>query len=281
MLCFPYAPARRGARMSQELFSVPMSDANQRVWAQVSGLSREKRERRCLVALQAYIDDSEDAGNLLVLAGYVSDVPSWARFADEWKQILDMRDPYPWPTLHMVSVGDSQQSRERIEWLYRVIERNVSMEVAVCVDLVALKQITQRFRGGITNPYYWAIHGIVNATAQYQRDLGIEEKIDFIFDCRSEAGYIHSAWQHYLSSIPDDVAQLTGAVPRFEDDDEFLPLQAADMLAWHLRKQAKAIRSVCSDDFPFPWENKGQHLVMRVDVAEHAIESHLQKNGLI
>lgn len=39
-----------------------------------------------------------------------------------------------------------------------------------------------------------------------------------------------------MSKFPDQIAKRFGSTPRFEDDKEFLPLQAADFLAWWVRK---------------------------------------------
>ena len=49
-------------------------------------------------------------------------------------------------------------------------------------------------------------------------------------------GMILSTWDGYLQTKPQEVRDLFGATPRFEDYREFLPLQAADLWAWWIRK---------------------------------------------
>jgi hypothetical protein len=74
--------------------------------------------------------------------------------------------------------------------------------------------------------------------------MGIEEPIDFIFDNQNEKTAILNGWDLYRASAPERIHKLLGAMPRFEDDEQFLPLQAADMLAWWCRKWEKAL-SLC------------------------------------
>ena len=61
-------------------------------------------------------------------------------------------------------------------------------------------------------------------------------KIDFIFDNRSEKKEIISAWDETVEKTDDVIKGLIGATPRFENDREFLPLQAADLWAWWVRE---------------------------------------------
>jgi hypothetical protein len=59
------------------------------VLKQVSGLPKSVRDRQQLLALQAFIDDSRSEGAILVLSGYIADAASWAKFSDEWQELLD------------------------------------------------------------------------------------------------------------------------------------------------------------------------------------------------
>jgi hypothetical protein len=61
-------------------------------------------------------------------------------------------------------------------------------------------------------------------------------KVNFIFDEQSEKRKILSAWEEYISRREEEVRRLYGERPRFEDDTEFLPLQAADFWAWWIRR---------------------------------------------
>ena len=69
--------------------------------------------------------------------------------------------------------------------------------------------------------------------------LPLDKKVDFYFDRHSSKGAIIAAWEDYLSARSDEVRDLYGATPRFEDDRDFLPLQAADFWAWWVRKSCE------------------------------------------
>jgi hypothetical protein len=43
---------------------------------------------------------------------------------------------------------------------------------------------------------------------------------------------IISEWTKYIELREEELKPLYGATPRFENDQEFLPLQAADLWAW-------------------------------------------------
>jgi hypothetical protein len=92
------------------------------------------------------------------------------------------------------------------------------------------------------NPYYAAFRGIVDAFHDQRANMAnhgilpIDEKVDFVFDERSEKKFIISSWDDYLSRRDDAVRQHYGSTPRFEKDGDFLPLQAADLWAWWVRE---------------------------------------------
>ena len=64
-----------------------ISPAQDRVWAQVSGIAPSKSSKRLFVVLQAFIDDSYD-DDVFVLAGYIASEEAWANFAKDWEDLL-------------------------------------------------------------------------------------------------------------------------------------------------------------------------------------------------
>lgn len=43
-------------------------------------------------------------------------------------------------------------------------------------------------------------------------------------------------WETFSDNSPQEIRDLYGSAPRFEDDEIFLPLQAADFWAWWVRR---------------------------------------------
>jgi hypothetical protein len=140
------------------------------------------------------------------------------------------------------------QRWERAAAFYRVIEAYAEAFVAVAIELepinraardagiLALAREVGMREERLTNPYILAHRTILDATLQYQRELGIVEPIDFIFDRFGQERIIRDGWELFAASRPPEFQALLGRQPRFESDDDFLPLQAADMIAWHARE---------------------------------------------
>lgn len=223
----------------------------------VCGLPSPKRERWPIMALQAFIDDSMASGEVLVLAGYISTAEKWSTFSDEWRQRLEMRPRLARFKMNEVDLG-SELQMERVRHFYRVIEDHVLAQVAIAVPCRELNELVPRFdvQQFLVNPYFLAHKVIVNVTAQLQREAGLTDPIDFVFDKRSEEPRLLQAFQYYMGTLPPEFSEVTGAMPIFRDDVEFLPLQAADLLAWWMRKLWLSDRSISKRYVPLPWPSR-------------------------
>jgi hypothetical protein len=72
---------------------------------------------------------------------------------------------------------------------------------------------------------------------------------------------IIEAWDRYMASRPANIRNLYGARPRFENDQNFLPLQAADFWAWWVREWSEAgnvYQKMQDLDFG-PWRGTGSY----------------------
>jgi hypothetical protein len=68
------------------------------------------------------------------------------------------------------------------------------------------------------------------------RVLPAGEQIDFIFDDQTEKKMILKIWDEFVATRPPAYASNAASMPRFENDQKFLPLQAADFWTWWVRK---------------------------------------------
>lgn len=224
----------------------------------LSGVPGPKRDRRLMMTIQAFIDDSKTDGEVLILAGYLASSKQWEKFSVEWQQLLD--GPPRWERFKMAEIAGTrdQQRWERAAAFCRVVETYAAAFVAVAVELGPLMQAARDAgivdaerqaglpKGTLTNPYIFAHRAILDATLQYQTKLGIDEPVDFIFDEFGNKRVIAAGWDMFAGTRPPELQRLIGREPRFESDDEFLPLQAADMLAWHAREHWLKHRSLSS-----------------------------------
>ena len=129
--------------------------------------------------------------------------------------------------------------------LYSIIESHVGYSVSCTVHLEPLKRIfgNSDFSKQAANPYYHCISSLISSVARMQiRQQGVEdEKVDWIFDERvMEQGKFLSIWEALVHDAPDDVKPMIGGTPIFKPDDGpngALPLQAADLEVWWLRRR--------------------------------------------
>jgi hypothetical protein len=89
--------------------------------------------------------------------------------------------------------------------------------------------------------------------------IPLEEPVDFYFDNTTEKRPILESWDGYLADIAEhypDQRPLYGTTPRFEDDEVFLPLQAADFRAWWVRKWVQEVGPAGVGNAKFTFETK-------------------------
>ena len=99
------------------------------------------------------------------------------------------------------------------------------------------------FLGGVgpyelRDPYFICFYGVIHSLARWNEQQGITQQIEFIFDDQGPAGSEAALWYDYLRNAGIGTWKgLLGSAPQFRDDKQALPLQAADMFAWHARRQ--------------------------------------------
>jgi hypothetical protein len=214
------------------------------------------------VVLNGFVDESED-DSVFVFAGYVALAEDWAAFSDEWYATLRAA-----PGIWELNTRDAMRLQgcfhkwsatardEKLCALYEVIDRHVSFEVSAVVPIKLFKTI---FGNGIlpkpaANPYYHALSSLVSNIARHQISIGMKEKIDFVFDERRiEQGKLLSIWNKLMGTAPDDVKPMLGSTPVFKSDRDVLPLQAADMEAWWLRKRWRE-QLTGEPRLEYPWQ---------------------------
>jgi hypothetical protein len=99
--------------------------------------------------LQVCLDESGKGDpDVFVIAGYVSTTELWAKFSDEWQELLDHDSKYYrkleyFKMAEMSSVGD----RERCQWFYNVIAEYALAAVSFTISTKTLKHEINRMFG--------------------------------------------------------------------------------------------------------------------------------------
>lgn len=228
--------------------------------------------------IQAYVDDSLEAGNALILAGYISSAERWSSFSDDWSEILSMSPRLEFFKMSSVDLK-SELQMERVRHFYRVIENHVSAQVAVALNISELKEhvANKDVPEILSNPYFLAHKAIVNVTAQLQKQAGITEPIDFIFDETAEEPILLSSFRVYQSTVLAEFSDVTGKLPVFRNDRYFLPLQAADLLAWWMRKHWVAEGAISTKYVDFPWDQTKAIPSIVLDLSGEELEREMRE----
>lgn len=244
---------------------------------------------------QAFIDDSYADSGEFVLAGHVAPAAAWADFAKDWEELLPLgtlaaNGKYHFKMSEMAMVPERMQ---RLPAFYRVIEKHVTASISCRVNRRDIGRAIERIEplivdlglsGGLQldhwqNPFFLCFRSLLD-TFHLNRDvmknkIPLDEQVDFIFDNQAEKNLILSVWDEYLEKRPPEARQHYGAAPRFEDDQKFLPLQAADLWAWWVREWYE------EDTYPTPdkmrafdfggWKGKKKRSLLTVFLDEQAI----------
>jgi hypothetical protein len=203
---------------------------------------------------QAFIDDSKGEPNGdFALGGYIATAEVWAQFSKDWEELLPhgtraKNGKFRFKMKEMTS----QSGMERVRHFYEVIEKYPLIPISCCLSLADFFQAFERMEILLSklnfsndfakwkNPYFFLFRGLMDQFHLYREKIKnaipLSEKVDFYFDNQSEKSYILGTWNEIVAANSEEAQQYYGATPRFEDDQDFLPLQAADLWAWWVRE---------------------------------------------
>jgi hypothetical protein len=192
------------------------------------------------------LDDSGDGDSphekMLTIGGWLATEDGWAAFEPAWRAILDR---FKVPYLHMKEFGDPKseiyghlkgkpEEGEFLGALVEVIEEHTLNCPAASVPLDDLRAFNLKF-GFKLDPYSVAIYACI---VQLRSFVG-PQSIDLVFDkfdralSRAEKGLAYA--KHDVLNLYTEL--FSTSVPgRNESWRDIQPLQAADFLAWEVRK---------------------------------------------
>lgn len=214
----------------------------------VCGYGKANRDAALMVMFKAYFDDScsDQDQKTLVLAGCVQRYNVWADFSLSWEAALINSPGIRY--LHMREArsltgefhGWKAEERDRkIYHLARIIEAFQPWAITVSVSRkehdAVLKPNTPYM---VRHAYFTLFYTVILKLAHWHLGMGMTSPVEYVFDEQGEIGEDAALWHRHIKSwqTPELAAQI-GGTPKFEDDKKVLPLQAADMLAWHVRRR--------------------------------------------
>jgi hypothetical protein len=191
------------------------------------------------------VDDSvaQKGDKRLFYAGYLHRADVWAEFSEAWDWEL-----HQWPAIeHYKGSGDQFDGWDpnlrdaKIAQLAQVIHafEPYSFHFSLNRRLFeeAVKPVAPH---GFGRPHYQACFAVMAGVARQASEGGITTPIEFIFDQQDGVDDdVRFFFSDMIKALPPEVRDLISAAPWFKSDTDkqFMPLQAADMLAWHVRRE--------------------------------------------
>lgn len=199
--------------------------------------------------LQAFVDESEradTAGSPYVLAAYVLPQDQWALFSEDWNIALKRDRPIKY--FHMKEangrIGEffawpEEFIKCKIRDLIAVIEKHNPMPLWCWLNRDDYKAATngKLVDPRIHDPYFPLFYGVIECMLMSCIKFHVQETVDFDFDEKGKIGINAASWYNLVkSNVSPTLRMMLGRTPTFLDDEKIHPLQAADLLAWHVSK---------------------------------------------
>lgn len=235
--------------------------------------------------LKAFVDDSGSGGDSpwYVLAGYVGTVEAWEAFDGAWNDVL--KGP---PKLEYFKASEAESLRCDGQWAgISKDERNARIESFIGVirrfatRAFHVRTMQKDYNDLIKpyvppdwdNAYFFLFIGFLSAATSIEKYAGSGRPIEFVFDSSDKKRIEKPSLKlyHQCAHLP----QFGGRVHdiHYEDEKIFLPLQAADLLAWQIRRRFSVqgdIRPHFEMAINAPAERPYEHIVSRDDLERYA-----------
>lgn len=249
----------------ESLTSLRWQRPEKNVWRLVCGFPEALAREKILAMLRLYIDDSgkEDQSPVQVLAGYVATAEQWAMFSNDWKTILDEAG------IEEFKMNDAWRLSREYQPKGHLARDSIIVKAICCIRKHARAAVGTSIRfdhfyncfdpigdrqDPIGRPYYMGFFSVLSMVYGICHKAR-QKDIEIIFDKQggeSEA-YILSNFYEFKKIIEKQFPGLSLHTPMFQDSRAVLPLQAADLLAWLLRRDALNCvrgrdRSQCAED---------------------------------
>jgi hypothetical protein len=247
-----------------------------------------------LTILQAFADDSaaQTGDRRLFLAGYLHRAEVWVRFSDVWHAELSS-----WPAIeyfkaseanHLTGQFDHKSWDEalrnaKVSKLAAIVEhfRPVSFEFSLSCQVFEeeLKPVSPY---GLGRPHFTMCFSVVAGLAQFASQQGMTDPIEFIFDEQQGVDAdVELFFSELKKNLPIEAQRLISGDPLFKSDRDrpYAPLQAADLLAWHLRREHESGTEL---ELTHSLINKDGHLVQEIpdDIVRRWADHHSKLPGL-
>jgi Protein of unknown function (DUF3800) len=201
--------------------------------------------------LVLYCDDSgtHDQSEWAIAASLIAPDYQWEKFTEEWQAVagkegfkefhmstfVAKKPPFDTPEW-----ADDEKRRRTIRQLLGIIKCRVRIAFASAVQKAAYDEVVpaqfKEDRAMGLNHYTFAVRMCMGRIINWRSQYGHRGRLQYVFDRVSKGrGEIDTVFNRSLAENPAGALADSGIVRggwSFENKAEFIPIQAADILAW-------------------------------------------------
>jgi hypothetical protein len=199
--------------------------------------------------LQGYFDDSGSEPNsfAFVIAGYILPANEMSALADDWAAVLKQKPQIEYFKMHEAFHGEGQFEgvpleirKSKIRDLLALIHKYHPVGIVSFMEWHHYKKFSTSLPGPLRRYAYAPLFfRLIDNVLLYQQAAKIfPQKIQLDFDDQGASGQFAIDWYGMMMSepqLPPEYRAILEGTPRMLNDRQYVPLQAADMVAWVAR----------------------------------------------
>lgn len=206
------------------------------------------------VVLSIFSDESEDS-HVTTLAGWISTPYGWELFKERWRAMLAEFGASEFHTVDLMATKNPgteyspwpQGKRDAfLEAAIQIIEKNEEPMFSVACSIATNAALRRQSE-------YWAWKQAFATIGAFSYGLNpTATHAQFVFDEKEKVrGFVEEAYKAAREQDRDFERWSRDRKPQFESSLKVLPLQAADLLAWSLRRSVS--KRLNGYKWPLPW----------------------------
>jgi hypothetical protein len=225
--------------------------------------------------LQSFIDESgsKNQDSFFHFAGFLASAEDWALFSSKWQSCLERN-----PSIECFKMREAANNpsgcfknwrrkdvQKKVCELVAIIKDHAKLAIHCATDLSCFDELIgscEAFPRHLRKPFTWTFSAAIAGVGYEAIELKAES-VELFFDQHDKYAPIVRRAYPFLRQMCDP--ELSRILPEdiwFRDDCKFLPLQAADLLAWLFRKAFNGERN--------EWEWIAEELMPTIPMAEHS-----------
>lgn len=210
--------------------------------------------------LQVFVDESSGkAGDRRFhLCGYIATAADWEAFSSDWKNALNEHPKIcafhmheAWSLTGEFSDWNLSARDAKLTKLAYIIRKYKLIGFDVSISKNKFDKIYKpNAPYPLQKPYFMCFQGMIVTVARYIKAKWIDVPVDFILDENDGSSKDVIFYYDVIKENFPEFKYILSRTPIFKDDEVVVPLQAADMLAWNVRKKRESpdINVAGSDD---------------------------------